>query len=63
MNKYTKFIERITLTGKMEESYKAFEYCRKYNFDIRVSGPMPVAKHTVDPSRYRIVAEREIEKP
>ena len=48
------------MIGKMEDSKKGHEYCRKNGYWEKRSGPYPLAGHRVDVSRFKIVAEKQI---
>jgi len=60
MNIQYKTIKRIIIIGKMEDSKKGHEYCRKNGYWEKRSGPYPLAGHRVDVSRFKIVAEKQI---
>ena len=58
MNIKKKIIERIVITGKSEDSYKAWNYVEKHNYTIKRSGPLITRDHLADTSRFKIIAER-----
>lgn len=60
MNRKYKLLRRITITGKMEEVQLALDFCLRNGYRTSISGPMPIARFKVDPSRFRIIADQEI---
>ena len=56
-----KIIERVTLTGKMNERHEAYNYCNKNQYRIISQGPKWIAEYKDNPDIYVMVAEREKE--
>jgi hypothetical protein len=59
---HSKLIKRIIVTGSMEHSSEALNYCYRNNYRTTWSGPMPIAKYRYDTKRFRIIAEKEVER-
>lgn len=55
-------IERIVITGTYEESHQAFDYCARGDYRIIRSGPEQIGSMKYDASRFRIIAERDVEE-
>lgn len=60
MNISYKRIRRVTITGRMEDGRKAYDWAYKNGYSVKVSGPMLVGNFTSDPDRFKIIAEKEI---
>lgn len=56
------FIERLRITGKMEDMSKARNYCWARDFEILSRGPYPKGLGCVDMDRFLIRAERPAKK-
>lgn len=58
-----KKIARLIITGPMIESEQALEYLYARDYRVTFSGPPPKPGHTmrVDSTRFKIVAEKEVE--
>ena len=63
MNKRKVYLERIIITGPRSEGQTALEWAYQNGYHIVWSGPMPKAGHMVDPTRFKYVGEREIQRP
>jgi hypothetical protein len=57
-----KRIVRYVITGPDADREKAFEYCSKKELRITRSGAAMISAFKVDPSRFKIVAEKEVEE-
>lgn len=62
MNIKKQQIEIVTITGPRQEQDDAYAYCDRRGYRVRSSGPIRLNKMQVDPSRFRIVAERRISR-
>jgi len=60
MNIKHKTIDRVRITGAMEESGKAVDYCYRHDYVVTRSGPKRVSIGKVDTSRFAITAERVV---
>jgi len=54
-------IERIRITGRTDESTKAFDYCARHGYHVTRSGPRQINSMRYDTTRFVIIAEREKE--
>lgn len=62
MNIHGKTIRRITLTGPIGGVKEALSYAYRNGYSTVVSGPMPIARFRYDTTRYRIVAEKRVNR-
>ena len=60
MNIKHKTIDRVRITGPMEESGKALDYCYRHDYSVIRSGPKRVSIGKVDKTRFAITAERVV---
>ena len=60
MNIRKEIIQRITITGPMEENYKALDEHFHPGDRLVKSGPMPVGKFKIDPTRFKLIIDRKI---
>lgn len=61
MNIKHKTIDRVTITGPMAESGLAFDYCVRNGYHITRSGPLKLSISKVDPTRFKLVAEKVVD--
>jgi hypothetical protein len=56
-----KLIERVRITGPMENIHAAYEWAGKRGYRITFSGPRVLAKDfpKIDPTRFQMTGERE----
>jgi hypothetical protein len=60
MNKRSQLIERITITGKKEESPAAWKFlARGDDWRIIEAGPLIKSDNSADMTRFKIIAERK----
>lgn len=55
-------IERITITGSMENLKTTLDLLFHDEFRVVSRGPVPAGVGRCDPTRFRIVAERKVKK-
>lgn len=51
-------IERVTITGRIEDRDKARQYCTQNGFKIVHDTPMIISQARVDANSFKIVAEK-----
>jgi len=60
MNIKHKTIDRVRITGPMDESGKALDYCYRHDYRVMRTGPKRVSIGKVDTSRFAVTAERVV---
>jgi hypothetical protein len=58
MNTHQEAIERVTSVGKIEDRYKAREYCSSNGYRIIRDTPGVISATQLDLCRFRIIAEK-----
>jgi len=59
---HKKIIERVTITGKMEDEVdKAFDYCYSNQYRVISQGPRMISELRCNVNEFIVVAEREKE--
>ena len=59
MNIRKKHIKRVVIIGKRDDRPKAVKYLDEHGYTLKSSGPIPVSRHRMDFSRFRLVGEKD----
>ena len=60
MRIYRKRIEQITIIGDRSIKDEAIQYCFDHGYEIKGLAPKVIKKYTIDKTKFKLVAEREI---